>query len=459
MMPLPQVLLDELQSIPNIDLERFIEAHSQAPPTSIRLNPHKPTSQLFDVAGDVPWCEWGRYLTERPIFTLDPLFHAGTYYVQEASSMFLQVGIQQLFPSPKHLKILDLCAAPGGKSTLLSGYFDTTNLIVSNEVIRTRASILEENIVKWGCPNQWVTCNDPKDFKQLSSYFDLVVVDAPCSGSGLFRKDDYALKSWSEANVNLCAARQKRIISDIWESIKEGGVLLYATCSYSIKEDEAILDWIASEFSVESIEIDCSAYKGIISTIAPQHKMNGYRFVPGQIQGEGFFIAAIRKKDSETSIKYTKYKSIPKNKWATQAASILQEGDWAFVEGKEAIIALPDHMEADYHLLREHLYLRKYGVAMGVFTPKEWIPHHEVALSISKHHELPALEVDRETALRFLKKEPLSHLNISKGWYLVAYNGWALGWIKSIGNRINNYLPKNQRIRMELPSEFHENDY
>ncbi|HQE11164.1 MAG TPA: RNA methyltransferase [Flavipsychrobacter sp.] len=458
MIPLPQVLLDELQSIPNINVERFIEAHSQAPPTSIRLNPHKPTSQLFDVAGNVPWCQWGRYLTERPIFTLDPLFHAGTYYVQEASSMFVQACIQQLFPSSQHLKILDLCAAPGGKSTLLSGYFDATNLIVSNEVIRTRASILEENIVKWGCSNQWVTCNDPKDFQKLKGYFDLVVVDAPCSGSGLFRKDDFALKSWSEANVHLCAARQKRIIADIWESIKEDGVLLYATCSYSIEEDEALLDWIASVFSVESIEIDSSAYNGIIHTITSKHKMHGYRFIPGQVQGEGFFISAIRKKDSAATIKYPNYKSIPKNKWSIQTASILQAEDWAFIEGKEALIALPEHMEADFHLLRQQIYLRKFGVALGVFTPKEWIPHHETALSVSRHKDLPIVHVDKETALRFLKKETLIDMNINKGWYLVAYKGWALGWIKSIGNRINNYLPKNQRIRMELPSEFHENN-
>ena len=202
MKELPRKLLHDLRDVKGFDEAAFIAAHQQLAVTSVRLNPFKP-APVFETAQSVPWCKEGRYLDARPSFTLDPYFHGGAYYVQEASSMFLAHMFRSLVGDRKGLRVLDLCAAPGGKSTLLASLLDRTSLLVSNEVIRSRASILEENMTRWGCMNTWVTSNDPKDLSKLPGYFDVMVVDAPCSGSGLFRKDEYALDEWIEANVQL----------------------------------------------------------------------------------------------------------------------------------------------------------------------------------------------------------------------------------------------------------------
>ncbi|MBZ0099994.1 MAG: RsmB/NOP family class I SAM-dependent RNA methyltransferase, partial [Taibaiella sp.] len=234
--------------------------------------------------------------------TTDPLYHAGAYYVQEASSMFLSQVIQQLIPERNNLRVLDLCAAPGGKSTLIASLLEKDSLLISNEVIRTRASILEENITRWGYMNTWVTSNDPKDFSKLKGYFDIIVVDAPCSGSGLFRKDERALDEWSEANVQLCAQRQQRILADVWPALKENGILMYATCSYSPQEDEEILDWLGDDFEVASLPVQLSEEWGVVETTSAKHQFKGYRFFPHKVQGEGFFIAAVRKNNQESEL-------------------------------------------------------------------------------------------------------------------------------------------------------------
>lgn len=451
-------LMDTLNGISGFDKATFTEAHRQEPPVSIRLHPIKSGSIEMNTSGNVPWCTWGRYLRERPSFTLDPLLHAGAYYVQEASSMFLHSMVQHLFPNATQLKVLDLCAAPGGKSTLLAAALDTSCLILSNEVIRSRCSILEENIVKWGYPNQWITSNDPKDFGAIEGYFDLIVVDAPCSGSGLFRKEPLALHHWTDNNVSLCSGRQKRILADIWNSLKENGVLIYATCSYSPQENEEVLDWLATEFSATTIPIPTDAYPGIVASESDNHSMMGYRFFPDKIKGEGFFIAAVRKTQATNSVKYPKTKTVAENKGALLLKDKLQPDAWSCMENAEGIAALSSAHRKDYELLKQQLYFRKVGVSIGTITSKEWIPHHETALSIARSHDIPQVEVNKETALRFLKKEALESLQLTKGWYLVCYKGLALGWIKALGNRINNYLPKNQRIRMELPSEFNNEE-
>src|SRR4030095_5372686 len=199
---------------------------------------------------------YGYYLPERPVFTLDPLFHAGVYYVQEASSMFLEQALKQSVDLSQPIKILDLCAAPGGKSTLIESLLNEESLLVSNEVIKTRVNVLQENITKWGGKNVVVTNNDAKDFARLENYFDVIVVDAPCSGSGLFRKDPEAVAEWSPGNVALCSQRQMRILADVFPSLKKNGILIYSTCSYSEKEDELILDWIKESFEVRSLRFD-----------------------------------------------------------------------------------------------------------------------------------------------------------------------------------------------------------
>lgn len=450
MKALPQALLNKLEGVKGFEKEAFLYAHEQAAVTSVRLNPKKP-SEAFPSSEKVPWCNEGRYLEERPVFTLDPLFHAGAYYVQEASSMFLGQVLQKIFKDRTGLRVLDLCGAPGGKSTLIASLLDDESLLVCNEVIRSRAGILEENISKWGYANTWVSCNDPKSFSKLKGYFDVIVVDAPCSGSGLFRKDEAAIDEWSEDNVALCYERQQRILADIWPTLKEGGVLVYATCSYSTEEDEANLDWLADYYSVETLAIDVAPDWGVVDVSSPSNAMVGYRFYPHKVKGEGFFIAAITKKESDGTLKPIKYKSAHNEKVFQQAKVLLNNSSWSCIEvnKNDFCVVKADH-EYDWHLLKQHLYLRKVGVAIGSPAAKEWVPAHSLALSVDRSKLISEIEVDERDALLFLKKEPLSIDAPAKGWYLVVHKGHSLGWVKSLGNRMNNYLPKNWRIRMDI---------
>ncbi len=449
MKPLPGILLRDLESVHDFDREQLIAAHQQPAITSARLHPVKGDGIMADNE-QVAWCSEGRYLEQRPVFTTDPLYHAGAYYVQEASSMFLDYVIRQLVTERNGLRVLDLCAAPGGKSTLIASLLGKDSLLVSNEVIRTRASILEENMTRWGYMNTWVTSNDPRDFGKLEGYFDIIVVDAPCSGSGLFRKDERALDEWSENNVQLCAQRQQRILADVWPSLKHNGILIYATCSYSPQEDEEIEDWLADSFDAESLPVNVPAEWGITTTVSPRHHFTGYRFFPGKVKGEGFFLAAIRKKDGQENMKRLRFKSMNDAKVAALCSHLLKDEDWVCLPAIDGYNAVRISHEEDYRLLQKHVYLRKWGLHLGSPVKNDWLPAHEVALSIDKADTLPMVEADKEHALKFLKKEDAGFNDLPKGWYLVCYKGRALGWIKALGNRVNNYLPKHWRIRMEI---------
>lgn len=448
MRPLPELLLSELAGVAGFEKQSFVEAHRQPAVVSVRLHPVK-RSAAFAGNALVPWCSAGRYLDVRPVFTLDPLYHAGAYYVQEASSMFLDHMIRQVLPERNGLRVLDLCAAPGGKSTLIASLLDSDSLLVSNEVIRTRASILEENTARWGYMNNWVTSNDPKDFGKLQGYFDLVVVDAPCSGSGLFRKDAAALEEWSEANVQLCGQRQQRILADIWPALKEDGILIYATCSYSAEEDEMILDWLSTEFEVQALAVDCKPGWGI-TEVTTAAGMKGYRFFPGKVKGEGFFIAALQKKEVVKTIGVAKYKTAHDKKVFEQAKHLLKDDAWLCIRAGEQYSAIHPQQEADLHLLGKYVYLRKTGLPIGTPAHNDWIPAHELALSIDRSAGIPFIALHKEQALKFLKKEDVDIDIPAKGWYLMCYEGLGLGWIKALGNRFNNYLPKHWRIRMDI---------
>ena len=453
MKQLPPLLLQDLETVKGYSEAAFLNAHEQEPPTSVRLHPLKGNNR-WNEAPPVPWCPTGRYLPERPVFTLDPAFHGGAYYVQEASSMFLDHMVRAVLPAlpMQGLKALDLCGAPGGKSTLLASALPEDALLLSNEVIRSRASILHENVVRWGYTNNWVCSNDPREFGKLEGFFDLVVVDAPCSGSGLFRKDARALEEWSPSNVLLCAQRQQRIMADVWPSLKEQGVLIYATCSYSPQEDEEILQWLGENFKLESIAIDVPDHWGIVST-ASANGLAGYRFFPHKLKGEGFFIAAVRKKEFAPGFKPSKFRSLHDKKIWLQAEALVKTGDWVCLKAKEEFIALPPARESDWQLLDKQLYLRKAGLPLGTPSAKDWLPAHDLALSFDANPGIPYIDVNREQALRFLKKEDFDLPSNLRGWHLISYEGIGLGWVKALGNRFNNYLPKHWRIRMELPGE------
>ena len=458
-MNLPGALIQSLQNIKGFNEEAFKAVHqSGGQITSVRLNPEKLKikNSKLKIEGAVPWSSKGYYLAERPSFTLDPLFHAGAYYVQEASSMFLEEALKQTVDLKQPLKILDLCAAPGGKSTLIQSIISKNSLLVSNEVIKTRVNILSENITKWGAANVIVTNNDPKDFQRLPNYFDVIVVDAPCSGSGLFRKDLDAITEWTENNVQLCALRQQRILTDIMPSLKEGGVLIYATCSYSKPEDEEIADWLVEQLAVGSLQLAIDENWGIVETVSEKEKAFGYRFYPDKVKGEGFFIAAFKKRgsDSEANTEVKSQKSKIKNNTAFVTAKeieilkpyLINAGDFFFIKQNEAVIAMPVHLENDLAIIQSALYIKKAGVKLGTVIRNELIPAHDLAVSNIINPAISKLNIDKETALQYLRKVDIDIEADISGWVLLTHLQLPIGWIKVMPNRTNNYYPKEWRI-------------
>jgi len=448
---LPDALINSLRQLKSFNEETFKNVHSSGQPlTSVRYNPAKHfeiEDSLLHIHDSVPWCPFGRYLTERPFFTFDPLLHAGAYYVQEASSMFLWHALAQTVGrNTKGLKVLDLCAAPGGKSTLLASYF-TDGFIVANEVIRQRANILAENITKCGAANTAITNNDPKNFTSLTNYFDVIVVDAPCSGSGLFRKEPQAINEWSESNVELCSQRQQRILADVYPALKKDGILIYSTCSYSAEENEDILKWMSKAFAVCSLKLEVEADWGIIETVTENNNY-GYRFFPDKVKGEGFFIAALKKTDGESSHQHysVSITSPSKNEIASCEMIVKRQADLFYFKQVENIIAIPARWKEDIGLLQKKLYLRKAGITVGALKGKDMVPNHELALSSLLNENVPGIPLKYEDALLYLKKKEFIADHTTKGWTIVAYKGLALGWLKVLHNRINNYYPTEWRI-------------
>jgi len=447
---LPEQLIASLRHLPAFNEQAFREVHNQeGTPVSIRLNPAKPFPEeagLGRYSEQVPWCSLGQYLAERPPFTFDPLLHAGAYYVQEASSMFVAQAFLQHKPEGESLRVLDLCAAPGGKSTLLQSLIGEEDLLVSNEVIRSRASILEENCTKWGGANLVVTNNDPRDFNRLKGYFDVVVVDAPCSGSGLFRKDPDAISEWSPENVALCSQRQQRILADIWPALKDDGLLIYSTCSYSEEEDEQVADWMMENLEAESLKIAVDPSWGVVETESRHQHAFGYRFYPNRLRGEGFYLSCFRKKSVELDSWTIPSVGKKKINHPVPTDLIRNVEKFVFRPLADSWLAIPAAFEADLQLLQSSLYLKKAGVLLGKPSPKEWIPEHALALSGIAGASIPVWELNRTDALRYLRREiPEGHPEF-RGWGMVTYAGLPLGWIKALPNRINNHYPQNWRI-------------
>lgn len=448
---LPEKLLEGLASTKGFVRAAFEAVHASAEQlTSIRINPAKPAA--LDATWQtepVPWCPYGKYLSERPSFTLDPLLHAGAYYVQEASSMFLWHVLQQLVGDETKKKVLDLCGAPGGKSSLLASYF-TDGLVVTNEVIKQRVQVLVENITKWGSDHLIVTNNDPSHFRSLPGYFDLMVIDAPCSGSGLFRKDPDAISEWSENNVQLCSQRQQRILADALPALDENGILIYSTCSYSNEEDEDIVDWLLDEMDMESIRIPMLADWGIVETASSLHNGYGYRFYPNLVKGEGFFIAAFRKRSAERTVKWKEQNLIQaiKAEWQQITSFVtVPDTDTIFRQG-DAFRAIPSEWFGDLRILAQHLYIRKAGTEIGSLKGKDLVPSHELALGTNPLTGIASIAVDKPQALQYLKRKDLQ-LEAEKGWNLIRYCELPLGWVKVLPNRINNYYPAEWRILKE----------
>jgi 16S rRNA C967 or C1407 C5-methylase (RsmB/RsmF family)/NOL1/NOP2/fmu family ribosome biogenesis protein len=449
---LPKEFLTSLEGLPGYDAAAFEAVHaSGSQVTSIRLNPAKLQATpppIISEATPIPWSSYGYYLKERPFFTFDPLFHAGVYYVQEASSMFLEQALRQTTDLEKPLRVLDCCAAPGGKSTLLQSLLSKDSVLVSNEVIRNRVQVLRENMIKWGAANSIVTNNDPRDFAALENYFDVIVVDAPCSGSGLFRRDPEAITEWSPANVELCSQRQQRILADCWPALRNDGILIYSTCSYSKEEDEDILDWLTNDLDAETCRLQLDPKWNIIESQGKKGAW-GYRFYPDKVKGEGFFIACLRKTtggDFSLPRKTTTPERISKKDQEQLQSWIRQDQPLFFFRHQEQVHALTASRTADLPILQQACYLKKAGIALGTPTPREFIPEHELAMSTIIARDLPAVTLTHEQALQYLRKEEVHPDTLLRGWALVRYDGYDLGWIKILDRRSNNYYPKEWRI-------------
>jgi len=366
--------------------------------------------------------------------------------------MFLEHILREVGDLGEELRVLDLCAAPGGKSTLISSLINEDSLLVSNEIIKTRVPVLADNMTKWGVLNSVVTNNDPRDFQRLEGYFDIIVIDAPCSGSGMWRKDPQTINEWSEANVQLCSQRQQRILADIYPSLKEGGLLIYSTCSYSSEENEEVSDWLSDNFNVSSIKIPIPVDWNIAETESEKYKNYGYRFYPHMVKGEGFFVSCFRKNDTTGHPKQYKPKPSKPNKNELDIVEswLYSKTDCKLIPVKEGYSAInPKHVD-DILILQNNLYLKKSGVFAGKVMGKDLVPDHELALSTILGNNVNRINLTYEEAIAYLRKDELRLNNAKNGWGLMCYDGFGLGWAKILPNRINNYLPKELRILKEI---------
>jgi len=442
---LPIDFIENMHQLLGSEAGQLFNALESAPVTSIRLNDKIDTLTFDCDIDDVPWHLDGYYLSGRPQFTLDPLFHAGCYYVQEASSMFLQQVLEQ-HVSPDSI-VLDLCAAPGGKSTLISQYLGEGGLLISNEVVRQRVFVLSENIQKWGNGNTIVTHNKADDFgARCANLFDCVLVDAPCSGEGMFRKDETAIAEWSLKNVQMCAERQRRILMDVWDALKPGGICIYSTCTFNSQENEENAQWIAECLGADVLPVACEPDWNITEG------MPGYHFYPHKTRGEGFYICAFRKLEEE----YTPF-HIRENRQKTSKIDFepevrgwLKEPDkWTVRQSDRFMTAYPARHKALIDTLGTLLTCISTGFGLGELRGKGVAPQHSLSMAKAFRKEaFPKIELSLEQALSYLRTEALPlPAELPFGVHLLTYEDVPLGFAKNVGNRLNNLYPNEWRIR------------
>ena len=424
---------------------RFVQALETEPVVSIRFNGRK--MEADSSLNAVPWASAGRYLESRPVFTADPLFHAGCYYVQEASSMFVEQAVRQYVDRP--VRALDLCAAPGGKSTLLLSQLPQGSMLVSNEPVPLRAQILAENVTKWGNAASLVTRNEPADFAPFRNFFDFVLVDAPCSGEGMFRKDSYAVEQWSVSNVEQCARRQREIVADIWESLRPGGLMVYSTCTFNREENEDCVEWIANELGAEVLEVKIDDEWNITGSLTTEG-LPVYRFIPGYTAGEGLFLAVLRKDGSSTAVqpKAPRMQLAPAKLKSEVAKWIVAPCDFDFVMQGDTVIAMPKEHTAAMLALQQKLKVLHMALPLAEVKNNKILPLHALAMSTELVAQaFNTVELEREKALAYLHREALLFADAPVGHLLLTYKGTPIGFVKNIGNRANNLYPAEWRIR------------
>lgn len=430
--------------------EALFEALESSSPVSVRLNPYKWHGEEFGTA--VPWCEWGRYLDTRPQFTTEIPFVAGAYYVQEAGSQFIAHILKT--EGIEGGKIIDMCAAPGGKTTLYSAIVGDRGMVLANEYVRNRANVLADNVRKWGLGNVVVTNNDPQHIAAFEQWADVVAVDAPCSGEGMFRKDEVARSEWTAQSVDMCAARQIDILRQAWKSLKAGGLLIYSTCTFNTTEDEGILEQMTSEWGEEiepSTEIAVSDDWGVERIKVGDFQ--GFRFFPHRVKSEGFFVAVARKR---TDVGGRSVVPKPRKKIMTDAPreAIKELSRWVvnpdtlrFAVVAESYYAYPLEYFETIRSLANNLTVIYSGVEMGQIFKGKLKPEWSLSQSVWYNRDVvPSVELGREEALDYLRKKDVSAGVFVEGINLVSSDGYALGFVKRVGNRVNNGYPNSLKI-------------
>ena len=431
------------------DAEKLFVALDTEPVVSIRLNPYKP-ARTFE-GESVGWSQWGRYLAERPQFTLDPLMHGGAYYVQEASSQFVGYLLKDDDLAGK--RVLDMCAAPGGKTTIYSTLVGRKGLVVANDINRSRTLALADNVQRWGLGNVVVTCNEPSHIGAFEHWFDVVAVDAPCSGEGMFRKMEEARTEWTQSSVEVCVARQKEILAEAWRTLRPGGKLLYSTCTFNDREDEGVVKWLMEEYgdNLETVErVELNDEWGIVRSDIGAFQC--FHFYPHIVQGEGFFVAVARKK--EGGVRRIVPKSRRKIFAQLQNKDIAEVSRWvddskqmSFKLIGDMVYGYDNAVVEDVVYLSESLSVVYSGVAMGQIFKGKLKPEHPLALFIGCNESVvPAAQVSLDDALEYLRRQDIAASQFEEGINRVVYGGVVIGFIKRIGARCNNMYPKDLRI-------------
>ncbi len=425
--------------------EAFVQALNEPAPISIRINPKKYARQTN--LQTIEWSELGRYLPERPNFASDPLWHAGAYYVQEASSMHLEQVfkfVKSQYQNP--IKVLDLCASPGGKSTHLLAMCAHDDVVVSNEVIKSRVGVLLENIRKQGYYNSIVCHADSADFAHLGPLFDVIVVDAPCSGEGLFRKDPQAANEWSINNVQTCELRQQRILDQIEQCLLPGGFLIYSTCTYNPGENQKQMERLIQK-----------GFKAIPWLEASNDFEK--QCYPHQIKGEGFYIALLQKTNSHQTTIEHKQKAIKHIKYSDELPIGLSQAD-ALVHIEDNIHLVPFNTLSLFETALYKLHCVSLGTLVGNHQQKRFTPSDQLPFSLGFNtNEYPIQTVDQATALQYFSKQIIPYSGKEKGYTVIQFNGHTIGWGKFAGNRINNLFPAEWKLRlMPKPEQFYSLD-
>ena len=450
---------------------RYAAGMLQPPPVSIRLHPQKSRGHEVgsSLAGeDVPWCHLGHYLSHRPNFTFDPLLHAGAYYVQDAASMFIDKVIRQHVTQP--VVMLDLCAAPGGKTTAALSALPDGSMLFANEPIPSRARILLENIQKYGHQDVVVTNNYAPDYVRSGLRFDVILADVPCSGEGMFRKDEGAITEWSVHNVAHCQQLQRQIVEDIWSCLRPGGLLIYSTCTLNTRENEENVQWMMTTLGAEPLAVDTDEQWHITGDLYCREPLPVYRFIPGITKGEGLFMAVLRKSPEDdapdqSSQKMTKRResarrhekptgSIPPDimSWLAEPTS------YTFKKQGDTIIAIPRRWEPLYEQARQ-LRILHAGITVATDKGRQFIPHPSLALSLGlRRGVFDEVALTKPEAITYLRREPIAvGSNHPRGHLLFTYHDIPLGFAKNVGQRANNLYPQEWKIKSShIPEEDEE---